>query len=249
MTTTVLKTYPSKTGYGSYEIRKDATLGLYCTCPGWKFSDDTPHLCKHIREYAGINAQAASIIRLASANQEKARQEAIVRHEEYKRRLHGDVEFARGHALAENSQHDILVEYEAALREDDEEGIAGCWRRVGDQTVGSIKLKLAKLHGKICMPACTIFSSDWPVVIKKMENLYRHDSWEYELGVGDTKLIDFREWLGHKCEKEKFKWEHDVAEGKTILCFEDWLDAEAAKVVRDWPEGNEAAKDVHSLGS
>ena len=44
----ILRTVPSSSGNGSYEIRLGADARCYCTCPSWRFSKGSPKLCKHL---------------------------------------------------------------------------------------------------------------------------------------------------------------------------------------------------------
>jgi len=36
---------------GRYKILEAGDGTPYCTCPAWKFNQDTPKMCKHLREY------------------------------------------------------------------------------------------------------------------------------------------------------------------------------------------------------
>jgi nitric oxide reductase NorQ protein len=60
----VLKTYPSKTSSGNYEIRKGRDGKTYCTCPGWKFSEGEK-TCKHLRDYKGGGGESEDDVRAA----------------------------------------------------------------------------------------------------------------------------------------------------------------------------------------
>jgi len=49
---TLLKEYRSQSSSRVYEILEPDSGGdPYCTCPGWKFSKDSPRSCKHLVEY------------------------------------------------------------------------------------------------------------------------------------------------------------------------------------------------------
>ena len=36
---------------GRYNIVESGDGSPYCTCPAWKFNQDTPKMCKHLRAY------------------------------------------------------------------------------------------------------------------------------------------------------------------------------------------------------
>ena len=48
----VLKTNPSRSGGGNYDILRSERDGvIFCECRGWKMSKATPKTCRHLREY------------------------------------------------------------------------------------------------------------------------------------------------------------------------------------------------------
>jgi hypothetical protein len=60
----VLKTYASKAASGTYDVRRGKDGKVYCTCPGWKFSEGDK-TCKHVRDFEGTGGDGADDAREA----------------------------------------------------------------------------------------------------------------------------------------------------------------------------------------
>jgi nitric oxide reductase NorQ protein len=113
----VLKTYSSKTSSGSYEVRRDKAGKLYCTCPGWKFSEGTK-TCKHLRDYgegSGEEDDARAALKRKSASEEaKLSPEAL---REQREKLVADRKTLDDKRLARELAEQAKTEAEQAERE------------------------------------------------------------------------------------------------------------------------------------
>jgi hypothetical protein len=61
---TLVRTWPSSSGKGHYNVVQGADGGVYCTCPAWKFSKTDPKSCKHLVAWANSIAQGGAAFAL-----------------------------------------------------------------------------------------------------------------------------------------------------------------------------------------